>query len=186
MELGSGRRRATGSQRLDPEEKQPCRMPRHGAARLGAARASCFHRASPRVALHPQPAQSCLFCDGSGQLDGTSPLHFSRCKSEHPIEHACLTALLAFVRSVGQKISTQATQTPEFKAMAFKRQLTASKPQQHGNTLAGRTAPAQSKRTSRRALTLGCHSCNRVCRGCPGDQLQGDKSGDRLATGLHK
>ena len=84
MDLRSGRRRATGSQRLDPEEKQPCQMPRHGAACFGAARASSLHRASPRVALHPEPARGRLLPGSSGLLDGSSHCSPSAAKASAP------------------------------------------------------------------------------------------------------
>ena len=186
MELGSGRRRATGSQRLDREEKQPCQMPRHGAARLGAARASCFHRASPRAAVHPEPAHSRLFCDGPGRLDSTSPLHFSRSKSERPTEHACITAVLALVRSMGQKITTNEHRRQNSKPCGSKDNALLPHHSRTATSWAAARPRCCPKRMWRRALTLGCHSCNRVCRGCHGDQHQGDKSGDGLATCLHK
>ena len=185
MELGSGRRRATGSQRLDPEDKQPCHTPRHGAARLGAAWDSCFHRASPRAALHPESARSRLLCEGAGRLDGTSELQSSRCKGERLIECSCIPAALDPVRSMGQKFPQTNTDT-RIQNHAFQQtnlcfQTTADR--QHTGRPRG---PGAAARKSGRALTPGCHARDRVCRGCPGDQLSGDKSGDGLATDLHK
>ena len=186
MDLRSGRRRATGSQRLDPEDKQPCQRPRHGAARLGAARDSCFYRASPRVALHPESARSRLPCDGAGRLDGTSLLQSSRCKSERPIECSCIPAALDLVRSMGQKTPTSKhrhqTSNP---CLSTDKSLLPNHSRSAAPWAAARPRRSR-KRTSGRALTPGCHSRDRVCRGCPGDQLSGDKSGDRLATSRHK